>query len=180
MGRPGEIRTPEDRKITPPDAIPVGSSEPPRSKVGERASATAISIISAAGPRPPRAEPPGTGVPQLSILIVDTQLDDWRPELARSVDRHGASEEPEVGVAHPTRPYPSLFDSLGQNGPHGAAKQAGVRQGDIVVAFDGKTDLRRETDLLAYAITAHQPGDKVEVTVQRDGQKTNLVLPMQE
>ena len=55
----------------------------------------------------------------------------------------------------------------GGSGPHGAAKQAGFRQGDILVAFDGKKDLQRETDLLAYAVNAHKPGEKVTVIVRR-------------
>ena len=68
----------------------------------------------------------------------------------------------------------------GGNGPHAAAKQAGFRQGDVVVAFDGRTDLGRETDLLAYAVNRHQPGDRVAVTVLRDGRRIDLTLPMQE
>lgn len=69
---------------------------------------------------------------------------------------------------------------LGQSGPHGAAKQAGFRQGDILVSFDGKSDLMRETDLLAYAVNAHKPGEKVAVTVRRGDERIELMLPMQE
>jgi hypothetical protein len=68
----------------------------------------------------------------------------------------------------------------GGGGPHGAAKQAGFRQRDIVVSFDGKTDLRRETDLLAYAVNAHKPGEKVRVIVRRGDEQIELNLPMQE
>jgi serine protease Do len=69
---------------------------------------------------------------------------------------------------------------VGQFGPHAAAKQAGFREGDVVVSFDGRTDLRRETDVLAYAVTNHKPGERVPVTVLRDGKKIDLTLPMQE
>ena len=68
---------------------------------------------------------------------------------------------------------------VGQFGPHAAAKHAGFRQADVV-AFDGRTDLGRETDLLAYAVNRHQPGDRVAVTVLRDGRRIGLTLPMQE
>jgi S1-C subfamily serine protease len=51
--------------------------------------------------------------------------------------------------------------------------------GDIILAFDGKTKLPREADLFAYAMMQHKPGDKVAVTVLRDGQKVELMLPMQ-
>lgn len=69
---------------------------------------------------------------------------------------------------------------VGQLGPHAAAKEAGFRVGDVVVGYDGKTDLKRETDLLAYGVTARRPGDKVPVVVQRDGNRVTLTLPIQE
>lgn len=69
---------------------------------------------------------------------------------------------------------------VGQFGPHAAAQKAGFRQGDIVVAFDKRTDLPRETDLLAYVVNHRKPGDQMAVTVLRDGQKVNLTLPMQD
>ncbi|HXG12283.1 MAG TPA: Trx7/PDZ domain-containing (seleno)protein [Gemmataceae bacterium] len=69
---------------------------------------------------------------------------------------------------------------VGQYGPHAAARNAGFRPGDIVVSFDDRTDFRREADLLAYALTRRKPGEKVAVTVLRDGQRINLTLPMQE
>src|SRR5581483_4850319 len=65
----------------------------------------------------------------------------------------------------------------GQSGPHGAARKAGFREGDILISFDDKIDLHRETDLLAYAVTHHKPGDRVRVTVLRDGKKIDLMLP---
>ncbi len=69
---------------------------------------------------------------------------------------------------------------VGQFGPHAAAKQAGFLKEDILVSFDGRTDLRRETDALAYGVTKHLPGDKVPVTVLRGGKKLNLTLLIQE
>lgn len=65
-------------------------------------------------------------------------------------------------------------------GPHGAADRAGFRQGDIIVSFDDRADLPRETDVFARAALHHKPGDKVTVTVLRDGKKMDLTLPMQE
>jgi S1-C subfamily serine protease len=69
---------------------------------------------------------------------------------------------------------------VGQYGPHAAAKQAGFRAGDVLVEFDGKTDLRRETDVLAYGVTQRKPGDQVAVVVLREGKRVRLTLPMQE
>ena len=69
---------------------------------------------------------------------------------------------------------------VGQYGPHAAAKNAGFRVGDIVVEFDRKTNLTRESDVLAHGVTARKPGDRVSVAVLRAGKKVNLMLPMQE
>jgi hypothetical protein len=69
---------------------------------------------------------------------------------------------------------------VGQSGPHAAGKRAGFQQGDVLVSLDGKTDLLRETDLLAYAVNAHKPGAKVAAIVQRGKERIELTLPMQE
>lgn len=69
---------------------------------------------------------------------------------------------------------------VGQYGTHAAAKNAGFQKDDIVVAFDGKSDLQRETDILAYGMGRHKPGDRVPVTVLRKGKKVNLMMPIQE
>jgi hypothetical protein len=69
---------------------------------------------------------------------------------------------------------------VGQYGPHAAAKNAGFQVGDIIVEFDGKTDLHRDSDILVHGVTARKPGDKVLVTVLRASRKVNLTLPMQE
>jgi hypothetical protein len=67
----------------------------------------------------------------------------------------------------------------GGYGPHAAARDAGFRVGDVLVAYDGRNDFRRETDVLAYGVTRRKPGERVPVSVWRDGQKLSLSLPMQ-
>jgi serine protease Do len=70
---------------------------------------------------------------------------------------------------------------IGQgSGPQGAAARAGVKKGDVLVSFDGRSDLVRETDLLAYAVTKRMPGERVQLVVMRDGQRLDLTVPMQE
>jgi S1-C subfamily serine protease len=64
-------------------------------------------------------------------------------------------------------------------GPHGAAKAAGVQVGDTLVAFDGKTNLLRETDVFAYSLRTHAPGDKVTIKLVRNGKPLEVVIPMQ-
>jgi hypothetical protein len=68
---------------------------------------------------------------------------------------------------------------VGQYGPHAAAKQAGFQEGDVIIAYDGRTDLLRDSDLLAYGATKTRPGDKVTVKLLRGGQEQTLQLPMQ-
>jgi S1-C subfamily serine protease len=70
-------------------------------------------------------------------------------------------------------------EHVGQYGPHSAAKQAGFREDDIIVEFDGRTDLNRETDLFRHALAAHRAGESVPVVVLRKGQPVKLKLPMQ-
>lgn len=69
---------------------------------------------------------------------------------------------------------------VGQYGPHAAGKQAGFQTGDILVSFDGQTNLLREDDLLAYALTHCQVGTQVPVEIMRGGKKETLRLPMQD
>lgn len=67
---------------------------------------------------------------------------------------------------------------VGQYAPHDAAKKAGILKGDIILSFDGRTDLLRETDVLAYALAL--PIDKkVAVSILRDGEKQTLRFSMQ-
>lgn len=68
---------------------------------------------------------------------------------------------------------------VGEYGAHALAGSLGFRKGDVLVSFDGRTDLARETDVLAHALTARRIGDKVPVTVLRNGQRLQFTLPMQ-
>jgi S1-C subfamily serine protease len=76
---------------------------------------------------------------------------------------------------------PGLFvEHVGQYAPHNVAQQAGFRKGDIILEFDGKSDLKRETDVIAYSLWKKKPGEKVPVLIQRNGRKQSLTLPIPE
>ena len=62
--------------------------------------------------------------------------------------------------------------------PGSAAEKAGLRAGDVLVAFDGEpvTDLRGYSTLLK----SKQPGDTVEVTVLRDGEEKTVTATLGE
>jgi hypothetical protein len=68
---------------------------------------------------------------------------------------------------------------VGQYGEHAAAKNAGFLKGDVVVSVDGCTDVMTETQWMTWLVNAKKPGEKVPVTVLRDGKKIDLSLPMQ-
>jgi serine protease Do len=70
-------------------------------------------------------------------------------------------------------------EHVGQFGPHAAAMKAGVRKGDIVTAFDGRSDLAREADVIFHALQKRNPGDMVDVTVLREGKTVTMKLPIQ-
>lgn len=65
---------------------------------------------------------------------------------------------------------------VGQFAPHNAAKEAGIKVGDVLVSFDGKSDFLRETDLLEYALNDVKPGSSVPVVIWRDGKNVELTL----
>ncbi|TWU02958.1 Trx7/PDZ domain-containing (seleno)protein [Stieleria varia] len=69
--------------------------------------------------------------------------------------------------------------SVGKYGPHATAMKAGFLVDDIVVSYDGRTDLMREADLFAYANANRRPGDKVAVEILRGRDKKTLSMPIQ-
>ncbi len=72
------------------------------------------------------------------------------------------------------------IEHVGQYAPHDVAYKAGVRKGDVLIGFDGRTDLLTETDLIAYALRAKKPGDEVKLALLRDGKPLTLTLKLPE
>lgn len=60
--------------------------------------------------------------------------------------------------------------------PGSAAANAGLEQGDVIVAFDGEP-VRSVEDLLA-ALRQHQPGDHVSLVVVRAGKRVTLEVTL--
>ncbi len=63
---------------------------------------------------------------------------------------------------------------VGEYGEHARAKRAGFEKGDIIVAVDGRTGPMTETDLLAYTVQEKMPGDRLELTIVRGGERKTL------
>lgn len=68
---------------------------------------------------------------------------------------------------------------VGQHGAHAVAKNAGFQKGDILISFDGRNDLRSDSEVLAYAAQNTKPGQTVPVVVRRGDKQLALNLRMQ-
>ncbi|TDB68904.1 Do family serine endopeptidase [Arundinibacter roseus] len=60
--------------------------------------------------------------------------------------------------------------------PNSAGEAAGVKQGDVIVKVDGRTI--NSVPELQQSIGLHRPGDKVMVTVNRDGKEKDLSITL--
>lgn len=69
--------------------------------------------------------------------------------------------------------------SVGQYGIHAAAMKAGFQPGDVILAYDGQTGLKREADVHYYAATHLHPGDNIKIKILRNGETMELPLPIQ-
>jgi serine protease Do len=68
---------------------------------------------------------------------------------------------------------------VGQFGEHATAKRAGFQAGDLIVRFDGRESPMTESTLIAHVVTNKKTGERVPVTVLRNGRKVELSLPVQ-
>lgn len=69
-------------------------------------------------------------------------------------------------------------EHVGQYSPHDVAKRAGFQKDDVVVSFDGRADLLRETDLLNYSLNRPDKSP-ISIDILRAGKKLTLSLPRQ-
>ena len=90
------------------------------------------------------------------------------------------SEEERQKAGAPAEGMALRAKHVGQYGAHAAGKKAGFLNGDIVISWDGKTDLLRDTDVLAYGVLKRKPGDTIAVKVLRGDKSLEMKLPMQE
>jgi hypothetical protein len=72
-----------------------------------------------------------------------------------------------------------LVKGVGKFGKHAAAKNAGFQAEDVIVEIDGWSARATESELIGRLLQKHHAGEQVKATVQRDGQRKELSLPMQ-
>jgi serine protease Do len=68
---------------------------------------------------------------------------------------------------------------VGEYNAHAAAKNAGFRKGDILTSYNGQTNLMLEADLFFHSLNQCRIGERVPVTILREGKKLEFMLPMQ-
>ena len=98
--------------------------------------------------------------------------------IAGELIRDGHAAHPLMGV--------SLADATDSNGNDlarvqdvssgGPAEKAGIKVGDVVVAVGGQQTAG--ADAVIAAIRTHQPGDKVSVTVERNGVRKTVTVTL--
>lgn len=71
-----------------------------------------------------------------------------------------------------------LIQHVGLYPPHDVAHKAGLRKGDVLIGFDGRTDFTRETDLLKYALRDKRPGDTVKLQILRDASPQTITITL--
>jgi len=71
-----------------------------------------------------------------------------------------------------------VIGHVGQYAPHNIAQQAGFMKGDVLVSFAGRTDLLRETDLIAFSLNEKERKQPVAVKILREGKPKSLTLPL--
>lgn len=65
---------------------------------------------------------------------------------------------------------------FGKGGPK--VQQAGLKANDVIVAMDGNTQARNESEFLIDLRLKHGPGDKVKLSVLRGSQRHELSVPL--
>ena len=68
---------------------------------------------------------------------------------------------------------------VGRYGQHGRALRAGLRKGDVVVEFDGQSNLFSESALIEYAMQQKKDGDSIKIVYLRNGRKREAQIRLQ-
>jgi len=98
--------------------------------------------------------------------------------IAKELIENGHAAHPLMGV--------SLADATDSNGNDlarvqavssgGPAEKTGIKVGDVIVAVGGKTT--SGADAVIAAIRTHQPGDRVAVTIERNGVRKTVTMTL--
>jgi putative serine protease PepD len=111
----------------------------------------------------------GSGSDSFTGVGFAVPIDDVMGELSQ-LEQGGPTSHAYLGVSlAETSAGAAMVSAVVPNGP---AASAGLRQGDLVTAIDGKA-IHDPNGLIA-AIASHKPGDKLTLTVQRGPQQLTV------
>lgn len=128
--------------------------------------------------------PPGqTGAVNIGFAIPSVVA----TQVADQIITTGKATHAYIGIG-PQMVTPALQEQFGLSrssgvlvaevSPGGPAAKAGVRQGDIIIEIDGD-DMVQSSDVL-IAIRDRQPGEVVELTIDRNGQTMTIDVTLEE
>ena len=69
-----------------------------------------------------------------------------------------------------------IVQHVGAFAPHDRAKRAGMLKGDVIIEYDGRKDLLRDSDILAYAINKVEVGRAVQVRFRRGAEERTVEI----
>ncbi len=81
-------------------------------------------------------------------------------------------ERKELGIADGQMAL--TVQHVGAYSPHDRAKKAGMLKGDVIIEYDGRKDLLRESDLLAYSINKVEIGRAVKIRIRRGTEERTI------
>jgi S1-C subfamily serine protease len=104
---------------------------------------------------------------------------DLRRMVAGGMVLQDSSAEERRAARLPENTLALRVNHVGEYGDHAVAKRAGFKKDDILVSVDGQTSHLAESELFRFLLQRKMPGEKIPVTVLRDGERVNFELPMQ-
>jgi putative serine protease PepD len=111
----------------------------------------------------------GSGNVGIGFAVPSNTVREVLPALARG----GRIERPFLGVT--SAPHPSGAEIQGVT-PGGPADGAGLRAGDVITGVDGAAV--NDPDDLSSLVSGLEPGDEVEVEVDRDGEERTFDIEL--
>jgi serine protease Do len=79
----------------------------------------------------------------------------------------------------PTNSMALLVEHVGEYNEHAAAKKAGFRKDDVLVAIDGRTERITESRLIGEMLQTRKAGDRIKATMLRGTNVMSLAIPVQ-
>jgi S1-C subfamily serine protease len=86
-----------------------------------------------------------------------------------------------LGDAVPAGTTPIRVQYIAANQPEGkAAKQAGLKEGDVILAVDGQPLTMTPKAFQMHVRLDHKPGDKLNLRVLRNGKPVEIAITLVE